>query len=81
VTDTSRIDVVGAGENVLVRIERELIQVLTVIASRLPQVNPDPELEHGSHNREENDDNKDDCPTRDPARGRRNFRGHRTIKY
>jgi hypothetical protein len=62
VTDASRVDVVGAGEDVLVRVERELIQVLTVIAPRLPQIEPDPELEPGGHNREEKDDEEDDFP-------------------
>jgi len=62
VTDASRVDVVGAGEDVLVRIEYELVQVLTVIASRLPQIKSDPELEPGGHNREEKDDEEDGFP-------------------
>jgi len=62
VTDASRVDVVGAGEYVLVRVERKLVQVLTVIAPRLPQIEPDPELEPGGHNREEKDDEEDGFP-------------------
>jgi hypothetical protein len=62
VTDTARIHIVGTGKDILVRVERELVQVLTVIAPRLPQIKPGPELKRAGDNREQNEDEEDDFP-------------------